>query len=86
MHKILFTKTAEREYKFLYKTNKKIFKRIRKAINFLSHTPAAGKPLKLTLKGKWSYRVGSYRIIYYVEHKILIIYILDIGHHRQVYR
>lgn len=86
MYKIVFTKDAEKEYKYLFKTNKTIFKRIRAALKFLAGDPTAGKPLKLKLKGKWSYRIGVYRIIYSVEHKILTVYVLDIGHRREIYR
>lgn len=86
MYKIVLTKTAEKEYIYLYKTNRSIFARIRAALNSLSQDPAQGKPLKFTLKGKWSYGVGVYRIIYSIEHNILTVYILDIGHRREVYR
>ena len=85
MYKVVFTKTAEKEYKYLFKTNRKIFERIRKAIISLSEKPTQGKQLKLALKGKWSYRVGSYRVIYSIEHRILTIYVLDIGHRREIY-
>ena len=86
MYKIVFTRTARKEYEHLYKTNKAIFRRVRAALNFLSENPASGKPLKLTLKGKWSYRVGMYRIIYLVEHNILTVCVLDIGHRGDVYK
>ena len=86
MYKIVLAKDAEKEYKYLFKTNRTIFKRIRTALNFLAGNPTQGKPLKLKLKGKWSYRVGVYRIIYSIEHKMLIVYILDISHRREVYR
>lgn len=86
MYKVVLAKSAEKEYAYLYKTNKAIFQRIRTVLHSLSKDPHQGKPLKLTLKGKWSYRVGVYRIIYSIEHKILVVYILDIGHRREVYR
>ena len=86
MYKIAFTKAAQKEYAYLYETNASIFKRIKAAIKSLSENPTQGKPLKLTLKGKWSYRVGIYRIIYSIAHKILTVYILDIGHRREIYR
>lgn len=85
MYKIVFTKTAEKEYIYLHKTNKIIFERIRSAILFIADNPHQGKPLKLTLKGKRSYRVGMYRIIYLIARGILTVYILDIGHRREVY-
>lgn len=86
MYRIEFTKPAKKEYIYLYKTAKVLFERIRKALGSLAENPIQGKPLRLTLKGKWSYRVGMYRIIYSIEKKILTVYILDIGHRREVYK
>lgn len=86
MYKIVLTNTAKKEYKCLLKTNESVFKKVRNALISLSKDPSQGKPLKLSLKGKWSYRVGVYRIIYSIEQKILTVYILDIGHRKEVYR
>jgi len=63
-----------------------MFDRIRAALFALSEDPHQGKPLKLELKSRWSYRVGMYRIIYSIEHKQLLVYIIDIGHRRDIYR
>lgn len=85
MYKIILTKKAEKEYTYLYKTNKSIFKRVRNALQSLAENPMIGKRLKLTLRGKWSYRIGTYRILYSIEHKAIVVYILDIGHRREIY-
>jgi mRNA-degrading endonuclease RelE of RelBE toxin-antitoxin system len=42
-----------------------------------------GKPLQRTLKGYWKLRVGSYRIVYKIEHENIII--LGIIHRKTVY-
>ncbi len=86
MYKVILTNTAKKEYKYLYKTNESIFTRVRNALISLSKDPTQGKPLKLSLKGKWSFRVGVYRIIYTIEKKILTVYVLDIGHRREIYK
>lgn len=86
MYKIVFTKNAEKEYQYLYRHDNSIFNRIRKALHSIAEDPHQGKPLKLALKDKWSYRVGTYRIIYAIDGKILTVYVLDIGHRREVYR
>lgn len=86
MYNILFTRDARKEYEYLYKTNRAVFDRVKAAIHSLADDPAQGKELKLALKGQWSYRVGSYRIIYSIERKKLIVLILDIGHRREIYR
>ena len=85
LYKITFTKVAEKEYHYLHKTNKDIFSRIQAALNSIALDPHQGKPLRLTLKGKWSYRVGMYRIIYSIEHSILTVSVIDIGHRREIY-
>ena len=86
MYKILFAKSALKEYEYLCGHNKNIFDRVRAAIHGLAEDPSQGKQLRLSLKGQWSYRVGSYRIIYTIEHKKLVVLILDIGHRREIYR
>lgn len=86
MYKIIFSNNAEKEYRYLCKANRAIFEKIRNAIMSLATQPAQGKPLRLSLKGKWSYRVGVYRIIYSIEHHTLTVYVLDIGHRREIYR
>ena len=86
MYKILFTKSALKEYEYLRGQNRNVFERVKAAIHGLAEDPTQGKPLKLSLKGQWSYRIGSYRIIYIIEHKKLVVLILDIGHRREVYK
>ena len=60
--------------------------RVANAIDKLSECPDAGVPLKGELKGLFKYRVGTYRLIYQVKHKKLIVTVIDIGHRREVYR
>jgi len=43
-----------------------------------------GKPLRGTLKGLWSVRVGDHRIIYTVAEDE--VWVLKIGHRREAYR
>lgn len=86
MYRIVLTRTAEKEYAFIWKTDKALFKRIRAALEYIAKDPHEGKPLKLSLKGKWSYRVGDHRIIYSIDRGILTVYVLNIGHRREVYR
>ena len=64
----------------------RVFQRIARAIDDLEINPFLGKPLKGQLKGRYSYRVGRYRIIYKVEKNILTVYVIDIGHRRDIYQ
>ncbi|MFC1643706.1 type II toxin-antitoxin system RelE/ParE family toxin [Candidatus Omnitrophota bacterium] len=80
LYKIVLTNTAKKGYKHLHKTNGSVFKRVRNALLSLSKDPTQGKPLRLSLKGKWSYKVGVYRVLYTIEQNILTVYVLDIGY------
>ncbi len=85
LYKIILLPQANKFYKKIFITNKELFSRIDNAIESLKTNPFLGKPLKDRLKGKYSLRVGVYRIIYSIEKHEITIYILDIGHRREVY-
>jgi mRNA interferase RelE/StbE len=86
MYSIELTKTAEKELSKIFKSNKSLYRRILNAIESLAVDPNQGKALKSVLKGNYSYRVGSYRIIYSCVSKKLLITVIDIGHRRDVYK
>ncbi len=67
------------------KLNQAIKKRIIKAIeNRLVEAPESyGKPLRYSLKGLWSLRVGDYRVVYSIRGEEILI--LRVGHRREVY-
>ena len=45
-----------------------------------------GKALSGNLKGIWRYRIGNYRLLCKIEDKKLIIFALNIGHRREIYK
>ncbi len=57
--------------------------RIKGVIHKLAKKPEMGRRLQGQLKGLRSHRAGNYRIVYMVEGETL--YILSIGHRRDVY-
>lgn len=59
---------------------------IRKAIEskLTSHPIEFGKPLRYSLKGARSLRVGDYRVVYKIEPSDVVL-IVKIGHRREVY-
>lgn len=63
-----------------------LYQRVARALDDLERDPFQGKPLKGDLRGRYSYRVGSYRIIYLIQHHQLLVLIIDIGHRRDIYR
>jgi mRNA interferase RelE/StbE len=47
---------------------------------------AVGKVLSADRAGQWRYRIGSYRILATIKDTEVTIYILKIGHRREVYK
>jgi mRNA interferase RelE/StbE len=81
---IKFTKKAIDDLDTLEHSQPKYFKRILTKIQSLEDGPQAGKRLVGPLKGKYSFRVGDYRIIYKVDGSMILI--LTVNHRREVYK
>lgn len=45
-----------------------------------------GLPLRRNMKGLMKLRVGDYRIIYSISKEIVTVYVIKIGHRKDVYR
>ena len=82
-YKIVFAPTAEKQFLRLAK-----FVRIRiaRAITKLGDDPFLGKQLKGQLKDYRSYRVGDYRIVYFIRHKKVQVEIIRVAHRKDVYK
>ena len=62
-------------------------RRIAKAIDALARTPRPAGCVKLAgAEDAYRIRVGDYRIVYEIVDKILIVYIVRVGHRKDVYR
>ena len=69
------------------KTIAKIYKKgIKEAIDSLSEDPYLGKPLTRELTGRYTYKVGVYRIIYTINKKDKIVNITNAGHRSTIYQ
>jgi addiction module RelE/StbE family toxin len=55
------------------------------ALKILEEEPFVGKKLEGDYRGKWSYRVWPYRIIYEIHKSELIILVVHIGHRQSAY-
>jgi len=86
LYKIVLLSQAQKFYIKLFESDRSRFDRINNALKSLQKDPTQGKPLKHTLKGKYSLRVGVYRIIYQINKKIITVYVLDIGHRKNIYK
>ncbi len=83
---VVLQEDAEKFYKKLAKRDRPLYERISNALHGLEREPYLGKPLHGDLKGQYSYRVGSYRIIYMIKSDVLLVIIIDIGHRREIYK
>lgn len=81
-YKIILKNPAER---FLKKLSKEFQREIVKKIRKLEDNLRLGKPLVGNLSGLWSLRIGKYRIVYQIKHNLSIIFILNIGHRKNIY-
>lgn len=63
-----------------------LYQRVARALDDLGQDPFQGKALKGELQGRYSYRVGSYRILYLIRRHALLVIVIDIGHRRDIYR
>ena len=83
MHELRIFKQAGREIKIISRRHQKALLEV---LNEIRENPFAGKPLNRELTGKYSYRVGVYRIIYKINKKDKIIFVLSAGHRSRVYK
>ena len=59
---------------------------IRKNLEGCSDLRAHGKPLKGNRKGEWRYRIGNYRVLAEMRDEEVLIYVLTVGHHKEIYQ
>jgi mRNA interferase RelE/StbE len=85
-YKLELSRNAERIVRRMAAREPALFRRLSRALDDLARNPFEGKPLKGELKGRFSYRVGPYRIIYLIRRRELLVLIIDIGHRRNIYR
>ncbi len=56
-----------------------------KAISNLASNPRPDGYKKLMGRPGYRIRIGDYRVIYKIEDKILIVFVIDIGHRKNIY-
>ena len=61
------------------------FNRIVRAINVLAADPRPPGYKKLTGRTGYRIRIGDYRVLYTIEDSILTVFIIDIGHRKNIY-
>ena len=73
--------------KQLSKINRQDQDRIISSIESLANNPRPDGCRKLSGRpAAWRIRIGSYRVIYELQHEKLIVLVVKIGHRREIYR
>ncbi|MBN1587521.1 MAG: type II toxin-antitoxin system mRNA interferase toxin, RelE/StbE family [Candidatus Omnitrophica bacterium] len=85
-YRLRLSDQAERVLARMAQREPVVFMRVVRALDELEQDPSLGKALVGKLRGRRSYRVGSYRIIYTVQRQQLLVLMIDIGHRRGIYR
>ena len=85
VYQIEFTRSAAKDYKSIRPTS--LRSKIANALEEIATKPdQAGRPLKASLNGRYSYRIGNYRAVYEILKKERVVIVLRIRPQRDVYR
>ncbi|HWC53378.1 MAG TPA: type II toxin-antitoxin system RelE/ParE family toxin [Chitinophagaceae bacterium] len=82
MYQLVIDRSAQKQ---LSKIPPPHFNRIIKSINSLALNPRPPGCKKLTGRPGYRIRIGNYRVIYTIEDKILTVFVIDIGHRKDIY-
>lgn len=82
MYRLIIAPQAQKQLKNIQQSYQTA---IKLSLKDIKEAPGIGKPLTRELIGKFSYRVGVYRIIYKVNDKEQIVHILSAGHRSTIY-
>ena len=86
MYKVVFTDKAIKTLKKLDKSvSKMIFAWIRKNLENCENPRSQGKSLVGNYSGMWRYKVGDYRIITEISDEEVLIYVVNVGHRKNIY-
>ncbi len=83
MYELVVSKKAEKEIKKISKLHQKA---VIEVLEEIRSNPISGKPLTRELTGWFSYKIGVYRIVYKINTKDKIIFILTAGHRLTIYK
>ncbi len=82
-YQVLLVRRAEREFDSLSEgVRLKVFK----VLELLQADPFQGKALKGPLSGCWTIRAWPFRVVYEVDQKKRVVYIVTITHRKDAYR
>lgn len=84
-YKVLMSPVAEKEFRKLDKTVQKRIAVLVAKVGASDNPRFSGKALKGN-DNEWRYRVGDYRLICEIRDNELIVWMVRVGHRREVYR
>ena len=83
-YRVLIKPSAKREIEGI--PQKRNRQRIVSRIRALGNDPRPPGCEKLTGQDRYRVRQGAYRIVYSIEDDALVVYVVKVGHRRDVYR
>jgi len=83
LYKVFFKKSVEKDFRGI---PQKDLKKIISKIGGLASDPRPQGSEKLSGQEKYRLRQGRYRIIYSIQDKELTIWIVKVGHRKEIYR
>ena len=72
--------------KSLRKAPREVAARIRRKLDELAGDPFAAPNVKKLTGPGYRLRVGDWRVLYLVEREILVVYVIEIRHRKEIYR
>lgn len=81
-YKSIFTRSFTKEFG---KLPKNIKEKILEALEKTAENPYTGTKLRGKLEGLWRWRVGKYRIIYFIDEKEKAVVFVDVGLRKSIY-
>jgi len=82
-YKIFFKKSVEKDFK---KIPEKYLVKILEKIDELKNNPKPDGSEKLTSCDLYRIRQGTYRIVYSIQDQELIIWVIKVGHRKEIYK
>ncbi len=82
-YNIFFKRSVEKDFESI---PKKDLKRILDRIEMLAEDPRPSGSEKLTGQERYRVRQGQYRIVYSIQDEELTVWVVKVGHRKDVYR
>ena len=82
-YKVYFKESVEKDFSVIPKND---LKKILSRIEMLAENPRPSGCEKLTGQDRYRVRQGRYRIVYSVQDVVLTVWIVKVGHRKEVYR